>query len=640
MPNNLKNKISLLAGVVFATGVFFVIASVAAAQVSIDFPTNFAGFSSQDLKTTIENIVRIVLGFTGVVFLAIILYGGFTWMTSGGDEKKIARAKKIIVSSVVGLMITLSAYAIASFVIRSIDSIGQPGPLGGGGGPGSGGLPVGVALGAGVLESHYPGRNATGIPRNTNIFITFKEEMNVDTICTLGASPGNPTAVNIATVEVIDADSKVTSDPLDPDDNDILDIIDCEPTDITNTTFKLDPGGPTPPSSNHLGISSGDIRYTIKLGSGIETVNDPGKSALGSLGYNWQFTVSTELDETPPRIREIYPLLGSQAPPNAIVRISFSEAIDPTTAAGLYSEDVALPVADRFTNIQLENPVALQPPILIEGVYIMANQFQTVEFISDTPCLGTPENSCGEKIFCLPYTDALGVPQAQNIVAHVVAGRCADDPLDPANICQTDSDCGGGVTCQGIMDMAGNRLDGEYDPLNPSLPTGDGVPGGDMSWNFDTDEELDLDPPVMEKRVPIMNSFDAVLTDPVIAEFDDFLSASSVNTKSYLFSDTICSTDSSISCETPSKVTECANTVPIAGVCIGVPNAGFPVNYWTSMENFDSDGDAIFDKSRILLHHDAFQPLKAYVPLANSQIRDANQNCYNPAVCLGAPGDC
>lgn len=88
--------------------------------VSIDFPSNFAEFSSQDLKTTISNIIRIIVGFLGIITILIILAGGLKWMTSGGNEDKIAEAKKLIGAGVVGLVIVLAAYAIASFVVNSL----------------------------------------------------------------------------------------------------------------------------------------------------------------------------------------------------------------------------------------------------------------------------------------------------------------------------------------------------------------------------------------------------------------------------------------------------------------------------------------------------------------------------------------
>ena len=98
----------------------FVVSRAHAQSVSIDFPASFAGFSSQDIKTTIENIVRIIVGFLGIITIIIILAGGFKWMTSGGSEDKISEAKKLISAGVVGLVVVLAAYAISSFVINSL----------------------------------------------------------------------------------------------------------------------------------------------------------------------------------------------------------------------------------------------------------------------------------------------------------------------------------------------------------------------------------------------------------------------------------------------------------------------------------------------------------------------------------------
>lgn len=96
------------------------LAAQAHAQVSIDFPTSFAGFSTQDLKKTIQNIISIIVGFLGIITIIIILAGGFKWMTSGGNEDKIAESKKLISAGVVGLVVVLAAYAIASFVVSSL----------------------------------------------------------------------------------------------------------------------------------------------------------------------------------------------------------------------------------------------------------------------------------------------------------------------------------------------------------------------------------------------------------------------------------------------------------------------------------------------------------------------------------------
>ena len=93
------------------------------AQVSLGFPSGgFAGAQDASLTEIIENIVRVVLGFLGILTVLIILYGGFKWMTSSGNEDNIGEAKKMISAGVIGFVIILAAYAIANFVISSLST--------------------------------------------------------------------------------------------------------------------------------------------------------------------------------------------------------------------------------------------------------------------------------------------------------------------------------------------------------------------------------------------------------------------------------------------------------------------------------------------------------------------------------------
>lgn len=83
----------------------------------------------QDARHTVVNIIKIVLGFLGILVVILILYAGFLWMTAGGNEEKISEAKKIITACVIGLVIILSAYAIANFVISQIYSATTGNPV-------------------------------------------------------------------------------------------------------------------------------------------------------------------------------------------------------------------------------------------------------------------------------------------------------------------------------------------------------------------------------------------------------------------------------------------------------------------------------------------------------------------------------
>lgn len=78
------------------------------------------GLSSADVRVTIAKIIRVAMGLLGIIAVVIVLIGGFTWMTAGGNDEKVGEAKKWIFSGVIGLAIILSAYGIASFVINQL----------------------------------------------------------------------------------------------------------------------------------------------------------------------------------------------------------------------------------------------------------------------------------------------------------------------------------------------------------------------------------------------------------------------------------------------------------------------------------------------------------------------------------------
>ena len=74
----------------------------------------------EDIRLTIAKIIRVILGFLGIVVLVIMLYAGFVYMTAGGEEQKIATAKKLMVNGVIGLVIILSSFAITQFVLNKL----------------------------------------------------------------------------------------------------------------------------------------------------------------------------------------------------------------------------------------------------------------------------------------------------------------------------------------------------------------------------------------------------------------------------------------------------------------------------------------------------------------------------------------
>lgn len=122
----MKNWKYLLAGAAIASAPFVSAAPVLAAELdlsnSLGTVNDETGLSDAGLEETLGTLINIALSLLGIVFLLLTLYAGWLWMTAAGDSKQTQKAKDILITAVVGLVILLSAYAISSFVIDNVQS--------------------------------------------------------------------------------------------------------------------------------------------------------------------------------------------------------------------------------------------------------------------------------------------------------------------------------------------------------------------------------------------------------------------------------------------------------------------------------------------------------------------------------------
>lgn len=79
-----------------------------------------SGLGTNSPALIVSMIIKAVLSLLGVIFIILIIYAGFLWLTSGGNEETITKAKKTIVAAIIGLAIVLSAYVITVFIIDKI----------------------------------------------------------------------------------------------------------------------------------------------------------------------------------------------------------------------------------------------------------------------------------------------------------------------------------------------------------------------------------------------------------------------------------------------------------------------------------------------------------------------------------------
>jgi hypothetical protein len=244
------------------------------------------GLGKTDPRERATNIIRIVLGLLGVIAVILIMYGGYIWMTSAGDQVKVDNAKNILRNAVIGLLIILSAFALATYILnRLIYSTGGVSNFNTEGTRGGIGL---GALGDGIVKSVYPVPGAKDVARNTAIIVTFREEIDPKTIC-------NTTSGGCDNSKILPNSVKIFKSKEGDGDNNVVDVY---VSSKDNKTFIFN-------SAKPFGSQSEPMYYSVYLSTDIKKEN--GKNAFRFSGFQWSFEVSTILDLEPPHVVSIFP---------------------------------------------------------------------------------------------------------------------------------------------------------------------------------------------------------------------------------------------------------------------------------------------------------------------------------------------
>ncbi len=467
---------AVFSAVIFAlwqTPTFFV-----EAQTALERTGAAASFQEVELATVIGRIIAVFLGVLGVVFLGLVIYAGVLFMTAAGRDDRVEKAKKVLTSAVIGLIITMSAYSITAFVVQRITGQGLFGTSGGGGTSGGVSIePFSGSLGRGIRD-HYPARNATNVARNTKIFVTFSEQMNIESFIDGYDVSGSPLDLSDDTPASGLNDRLIKIYPTAQGESAALTATDVSVTftdDLRTFVF-------TPPI---LGSATTNVQYTVALDDRLESAT--GNSILNDGGYIWSFTVGTVLDTEPPTVTRVTPLAGGTYDRNITVQLTFSEALDPTSASGRYNPANG----ENFESIT----VAGTSSGAVSGEYLISNEYKTITFQPSAAC---GINSCGNTLYCLSSADSM-----------TVTAFAATNDLFPYN---------------GIVDVNGNALDGDAD----------GQAGGNYSWGFTTTGDVRLSGPEITLITPDIESSNINLDQDVMITFDSELMSSTVSTENFV----------------------------------------------------------------------------------------------------------
>lgn len=78
------------------------------------------GTGASTIPKIVGMIINTLLSVTGLIFIVLTVFAGFNWMTSQGNDEKIKKSQDSLKSSVIGLIVTLSAWTIWNFIFTNL----------------------------------------------------------------------------------------------------------------------------------------------------------------------------------------------------------------------------------------------------------------------------------------------------------------------------------------------------------------------------------------------------------------------------------------------------------------------------------------------------------------------------------------
>jgi len=75
------------------------------------------------IQTLIGKIINGALGLVGSIAFVMYIWGGFVWMTAGGEKEKVQKGADTLKWATIGLIIIFSSYAMLNFVLDSIEKV-------------------------------------------------------------------------------------------------------------------------------------------------------------------------------------------------------------------------------------------------------------------------------------------------------------------------------------------------------------------------------------------------------------------------------------------------------------------------------------------------------------------------------------
>jgi len=83
-------------------------------------PDGLPGQPSDTVPGVVTKYVELFLTFVGIITVAYIIYGGFRYITSAGNEEAAEAGKKTLTNAIIGLIIVIFSVVIVRIVSRTL----------------------------------------------------------------------------------------------------------------------------------------------------------------------------------------------------------------------------------------------------------------------------------------------------------------------------------------------------------------------------------------------------------------------------------------------------------------------------------------------------------------------------------------
>ena len=78
-----------------------------------------------DIRMYLAGLVQVALTLVGIILFVLIFYSGFMWLTAGGNEEQIKKARSRMIGALIGFIIVVVSLGITRLIVSWISAAAQ-----------------------------------------------------------------------------------------------------------------------------------------------------------------------------------------------------------------------------------------------------------------------------------------------------------------------------------------------------------------------------------------------------------------------------------------------------------------------------------------------------------------------------------